>query len=93
MWQARTDEETTEGEETEEEVMPVKDFCFTCPKCGVESSSEEFDMDDRPETYARARNQLDHAVRVLAEYGIEKDLMLIFFNIAVKEFYKEEEKK
>jgi len=73
--------------------MAVKDFYFTCPKCGKESSSEEFDMEDRPETYARARNQLDNAVRVLAEYGIEKDLLQIFFNVAVKEFYKEEEKK
>lgn len=73
--------------------MAVKDFYFICPKCGKESSSEEFDTKDRIETYARARNQLDNAVRVLAEFGIEKDLIRIFFNIAVKEFYKEEEKK
>lgn len=72
--------------------MAVDDFYFTCPKCGAESSSSEL-VEDRPETYARARNQLDNAVRVLSEYGIEKSLTQIFFNIAVKEYYKEEEKK
>lgn len=72
--------------------MVVKDFYFTCPKCGKESCSSEL-VEDRLETYVRARNQLDNAVRVLAEFGIEKDLIQIFFNIAMKEFYKEEEKK
>lgn len=72
--------------------MAVDDFYFTCPKCGEESSSSEL-VEDRPETYARARNQLDNAVRMLSEYGIEKDLVEIFFNGAVREFYKEDKKK